>query len=135
MEKPSGLYEDKSWTGTALHTATFGGHSEIVEILLKHSVDVHASTGVTDKHLAYPASGPTALHIALSVHQISLWDGSLYQACPLPSPGRLQIAQLLVDSGAMVQGVIQHFSLKQVLSFAEFPALWDKLVAADSTGQ
>ncbi|KAJ5709645.1 hypothetical protein N7493_009936 [Penicillium malachiteum] len=66
-EKPSGLYENKPWTGNALHTATFGGHSEIVEILLKHGVDVHASTGVTAEHLAYPASGPTALHIALSI--------------------------------------------------------------------
>lgn len=71
-EKPSGLSIDEQWTGTALHTATFGGHSEIVKILLDHKVDVHASTGVTEQHYAYPASGPTALHIALSLQWTEL---------------------------------------------------------------
>jgi ankyrin repeat protein len=126
QEKNSGLSEDEAWTGTSRHAATMGGHSDIVKILLEHNVDVHASTGVTANHLASPASGPTALHIALSVNPFCL------VACKLPSPERLQIAQWLVDAGVMVQGVIQRFSLKDILCFEKFPELWDSLVAGDA---
>ncbi|KAI9924282.1 hypothetical protein MW887_007232 [Aspergillus wentii] len=133
VEKPSGLYKDDAWTGTPLHTATIGGHSDIVNILLEHNVDVKASTGVTADHLAYPASGPTALHIALSLNQFPLRKDNMLVAPKLPSPGRLQIAHWLVDAGAMVHGVIQRFSLEDILCLEQFPELWDALVAGDTS--
>lgn len=134
QEKPSGLYKDNAWTGTALHTATIRGNLDIVKLLLKHNVDFHASTGVTADHLAYPASGPTALHIALSVNRVPLFEdgGRFLCAYKLPTPERLQIAQWLVDAGSMVQGVIQRYTLEEILCFTKFPELWDALVAGDA---
>ncbi|KAJ5788731.1 ankyrin repeat-containing protein [Penicillium paradoxum] len=133
QEKPSGLYQGEAWTGTSLHTATIRGNLDIVKLLFEQNVDIHAVTGVTDRHSAYPASGPTALHIALSVNQVPLLEegGRILRARRLPTIERLQIAQWLVDAGAMVHGVIQQYSLEEILCFAKFPNLWDALVAGE----
>ncbi|CAG8232665.1 unnamed protein product [Penicillium salamii] len=106
QEKPSGLYRGSDWTGTALHTATIRGNLDIVKLLFENNVDVLASTGVTADRLAYPASGPTALHIALSADFFYLFEDKSLVSCVFPTPERLQIAQWLVDAGTMVQGVI-----------------------------
>lgn len=124
--RPSGLFGNEAWTGTCLHIATVGGHPEIVKILLEHNVDVHASTSVTANKLSYPASGPSALHIALSINPGYGFDRKVL------SPERLQIGEWLVDAGAMVQGVIQELALKDILCFEKFPRLWDSLVAGDA---
>lgn len=124
----SGLHMGSPWTGTSLHLATMGGHLDIARLLLEHNIDIYAGTCVTSDNLAFPANGPTALHIALSVNRVCINK----IARKLPNPKTLQIAQWLVEAGAMVQGVIQRLSLEDIQCFEEFPQLWDALVAGDA---
>ncbi|KAJ5722132.1 ankyrin repeat-containing protein [Penicillium malachiteum] len=124
-EKPSGLHKDDCWTGTALHTATFGGHSEILEIPLKRGVDVNASSGVTAKDTAYPAISTGYFFGTVPIIRLALY----------PAQEDFRLRNCWWNSGAMVQGVIQHFSLKQILFFEEFPGLWDRLVTGDLKGK
>lgn len=123
--KPTGLYKDDPWTGQPLHLATMSGQADIVQSLLDKGVDIHATTGVGPEARYYPGHGPTALHLALDTSQFYGRRGYALD------PGRLQIAQWLVDRGAMVQGVIREYSLSDILKFRDFPGLWDALVAGD----
>jgi ankyrin repeat protein len=124
--KPTGIYQGDPWTGQSLHLAVMGGQADIVKLLLEKGVDIHASTGI-DANSSYncPGHGPTALHLALDT---GLFYGRRGQAL---NPARLQIAQWLVDRGAMVRGVIREYSLQDVLNFRDFPDIWDSLVAGD----
>lgn len=123
--KPTGLYQDSPWTGQPLHLATMSGQADIVKLLLKKGVDIHASTGVDANSHYCPGHGPTTLHLALDT---GVFYGRRGQAL---DRARLQIAQWLVERGAMVRGVIRAYSLQDVLNFRDFPDLWDALVAGD----
>lgn len=124
--KPTGLYQDNPWTGQPLHLATMSGQADIVKLLLEKDVDIHASTGVDPEvSYHYPGHGPTSLHLALDTN---LFYGRRGQAL---DHGRLQIAQWLVERGAMVRGIICQYSLQNILNFRDFPGLWDALVAGD----
>jgi ankyrin repeat protein len=119
--KPSGIYAGDTWTGHPLHLAAMCGYIAIVRFLLQHGADVQASTGRSERY--YPGHGPTALHVVLDT-------GTFYGRPGAPlDKGRLEIAQMLVDRGAGVEGVADTFSLREVLKFKEFPALWDVLRA------
>lgn len=128
FDKPSGLYLTDSWTGTPLHLASMGGHVDIVQILLDLGVDVHASTKTGKKiFFCTPGHGPTALHLALDTDKYYARQGDVL------SEERLRIAQLLVNAGAMVQGVVSKMTAEERLRFHNFPILWEALVAEDTT--
>ncbi|KAE8555567.1 hypothetical protein TMatcc_002826 [Talaromyces marneffei ATCC 18224] len=124
--KPTGIYKGDSWTGQPLHLAAMSGQTDIIKLLLEKRVDIHASTGV-DANSSYhcPGHGPTALHLALDTGLFYSRRGQELDH------GRLQIAQWLVERGAMVRSVIRKYSLQDILSFRDFPDLWDALVAGD----
>lgn len=119
---PSRLSQGTPWMGTSLHLAAMGGHVDIVKLLLENNVDVHASTPVN----CCPGHGPTALHLVLDTGEFYGYQGQRLSAA------RLEIVQMLVDRGAMVQGIIANFCLEKILKFTNFPRLWDALVAGDS---
>ncbi|KAJ5690434.1 ankyrin repeat-containing protein [Penicillium macrosclerotiorum] len=124
--KPSGLYQGNRWTSQPLHLATMGGHADIVEILLGHGVDIHADTGASQNMVYFvPSHGPTALHLALDTGTFYCRQGKEL------SDERLRIAQMLVEAGARVKGVISQFQLEKVFRFLEFPLLWNALVAGE----
>ncbi|KUL83144.1 hypothetical protein ZTR_10995 [Talaromyces verruculosus] len=123
--KPTGLYQDDPWTGQPLHLATMSGRADIVKLLLEKGVDIHASTGVDVDSYGCPGHGPTTLHLALDTN---VFYGRRGQAL---DSARLQIAQWLVERGAMVRGIIRSYSLQDILNFRDFSDLWDALVAGD----
>jgi hypothetical protein len=104
-----------------------GGHVEIVEILLDLGVDVHAST--KNHHSYTPGHGPTALHLVLDTGVYYYRQGEAL------SEDRLKIAQLLVNAGAMVRGVVSQMSVEERLRFNNFPSLWEALVAGDASDE
>ncbi|KAJ6461144.1 ankyrin repeat-containing domain protein [Mycena vitilis] len=117
--KPTGLYAGNSWTGQPLHLAAMVGDAHSATELLKRGADVHASTGSD----YFPGHGPTPLHIALDV-------GEFYFYCRTGEAldqGRLEIAAMLVDRGADVQGVVERLQVDDVLRFEGFEGLWNKL--------
>jgi hypothetical protein len=120
-KRPSGIYAGDTWTGHPLHLAAMCGHVAIVRFLLEHGADVQTSTGRSAKD--YPGHGPTALHVVLDTRTFYYLPGE-----PLDE-GRLEIAQMLVDRGAGVNGVADMFSMRDVLKFKKFPGLWDVLRA------
>lgn len=121
LKRPSGISVGQTWTGHPLHLAAMCGHVAIVRFLLEHGADVQASTG-----RCYPGQGPTALHVALDT-------GTFYCSTGKPlDEGRLEIAQMLVDRGAGVNGIADNFDLQKVLKFKKFPGLWDVLRAGIS---
>lgn len=127
-DKPTGLYLAQSWAGTPLHLAAMGAHLDIVRILLDLDVDVHASAK-TDKIVfpyCSPGHGPTALHLVLDT------DIHYGRQGRVLSEDRLSIAQLLVNAGAMVRGIVSQMNLEQRARFHEFPDLWEALVAGDT---
>ena len=108
-----------------------GGHLDVVKVLLNLAVDVFANA-----HYPYckncapvapqPGYGTTALHIVLDTGLHYRRQGKLL------SEKRLQIAQLLVSTSAMVQDVFQGMmDLEDRLKFEKFPELWGALVAGD----
>lgn len=121
--RPSMMYRWTRWKGRPLHVAAMGGHADVVKLLLEHGANIHASTG---KSVSSPGHGPTALHLALDTGGFYNYQSEQLSA------ERLEIAQMLVDRGAMVKGVIRDFSLEEILRFKNFPRLWDALVAGDS---
>ncbi|KAJ5206626.1 hypothetical protein N7491_002759 [Penicillium cf. griseofulvum] len=129
--KPSGLYRTDPWTGTPLHLAAMGGHVDIVEILLDLGVDIHASTKVDTKNIAFasPGHGPTALHLVLDTGVYYYRQGEVL------SEDRLKIAQLLVNAGAMVRGMVCQMPVEERLRFHNFPNLWEALVAEDASDE
>ncbi|KAJ5503662.1 hypothetical protein N7463_006536 [Penicillium fimorum] len=128
-DKPSGLYLGDSWTGTPLHLAAMGGHAAIAQMLLDHGVDIHASTKTDTKLYPFcsPGHGPTALHVVLDTNVHYHRQGEAL------SEERLKIAQLLVNAGAMVRGVVCRMSVEDRLRFHNFPSLLEALLAEDMT--
>lgn len=123
--RPTGISVGSKWTGQPLHIAAMSGYVEIVRLLLEQGADIHASTGCFNT--AYPGHGPTALHIVLDTKTFYNRTGK-----PLDER-RLEIAQMLVDKGARVDGVADNFTLQDVLNFKKFADLWDALRAGVST--
>ncbi|KAF2197628.1 ankyrin [Delitschia confertaspora ATCC 74209] len=139
--RPSAHSVGMRWAATPLHLAAMNGNLQMVQLILDTAqntigVDIAAlvrmeSNSLEDengvKHTWYvtsPGAGPTALHIALD-------RGTFYgnrTSSPL-SPIRLEIAELLIERGAAVQGVIPYFTLEHVVKFQGFEHLWDKLRA------
>ncbi|KAJ7673512.1 hypothetical protein B0H17DRAFT_1082826 [Mycena rosella] len=125
--KPTCLYEGDVWTGQALHLAAMTGDARIVAELLARGADVRASTGC---HGYWTGHGPTALHIVLDTATFYGRRGT-----PLCRE-RLEIATMLVERGADVQGVANHLRLSDVLRFEGFEDLWNKLrVGVSDKGQ
>ncbi|KAJ5716625.1 ankyrin repeat-containing protein [Penicillium malachiteum] len=104
----------------AHHLAAACGNSIVLSILLAENIDIHAKA---DSKVT--GDGPTALHLALRTGRTLNWHGNSLD------DDRLQAAQLLVDAGATVSGVLSKFSLAQALMFQKFPGLWDALRAGD----
>jgi ankyrin repeat protein len=116
--RPSGLYLGGAWKGTLLHLATMLGQSAIAELLLQHGADIHADTGSHSHYMQ--GHGPTAL-------QITLDTGAFYGARDNLGPEMLRTAEILVESGAKVEGVADHITLNDVPRFERFEGLWEKL--------
>ncbi|KAI9372816.1 ankyrin repeat-containing domain protein [Aspergillus egyptiacus] len=119
--KPTGIYVGDKWAGQALHLAVMAGSADVVEILLDKGVDVHACTQEKEEIRFVPGHGPTALHLALDTGKFYARRGQSLDRSRLP------IAKWLVSRGCTVDGIIPWFSLADVLSFKEFPELWDAL--------
>jgi ankyrin repeat protein len=121
--RPSGLYKGNAWTGQALHLAAMVGNKEIAKILLDNGADVTANTGANtapNKSL-FPLHGPTALHIALGT-------GESY-GIPVNNlgDGRLDIARMLIERGACVDGVADHLTLRNREKFKNYQDVWKKI--------
>lgn len=103
------LYQDDPWTGTALHLAAMRGRRDVVEMLLlaPGGVDVGAVSVVLDRSWSRPGRGPTALHITLDT------DAFYYDRDTLGHE-RLCIAEMLLERGADVRGVADHFRMEGV---------------------
>ncbi|KAJ7673521.1 ankyrin repeat-containing domain protein [Mycena rosella] len=131
--KPTCLYQGDVWTGQALHLAAMTGDARIIAELLARGADVRASTGYDingNRFPGCPGHGPTALHIVLDTATFYGRRGT-----PL-SRERLEIATMLVERGADVQGVVNHLRLSEVLRFEGFEGLWNKLrVGVSDKGQ
>ncbi|KAK1991874.1 ankyrin, partial [Colletotrichum falcatum] len=124
------LYYEGAWAGTPLHLAAMAGNAETTRLILQENVDVEARTdslesGAGDARGREPwTGGPTALHMALNTGRDN------FPPKEWLSKGRLEIAWMLVERGASVEGVANHLRLQDVVnSFGEFPELWDKLRA------
>ncbi|KAJ5964045.1 uncharacterized protein N7479_003921 [Penicillium vulpinum] len=125
-DKPSGLYLANAWAGTPLHLATMGGHVDIFQELLQLGVDVHAMTMTDTERFTFSGHGPTALHLALDTYTYYGRQGEAL------SEERMRIAQLLVNEGAMVRGMVCQMTLEERRKFHRFPSLWEALVAEDA---
>ncbi|KAL3298960.1 ankyrin repeat-containing protein [Colletotrichum asianum] len=125
---PDGLCPDEPWTGTPLHLAAMAGSAEITRLLLEENVDVNARTDCFDTAAEgyepppSPDCGPTALHIALVTGSCR----SGRKGCDLDK-GRLEIASMLIERGASVEGAADHLRIEDLAKFENFPQLWDKL--------
>lgn len=108
--------DEKEWNGQPLHLAAMGGHVAVVELLLKHGADVNATTN----HFERPTGwyGPTALHIALDRVRLQREKGST---------NRLKVANILVENGACVEGVVDQLQVDDIPCFENFEQLWDRL--------
>lgn len=93
------------------------GSVDISRLLLEEAEDVIVRTGSFDSLTEYytsrltPGYGPTALHIALRTLD----------------KGKLEIASMLIERGASIEGVANHLRPKDVTKFEDVPQLWDKL--------
>ncbi|RXW25640.1 hypothetical protein EST38_g228 [Candolleomyces aberdarensis] len=120
--RPSRLYQGTDWTGQPLHLAAMFSRKEIVEKLLKAGSDVNAkSIELKDNDYRSPSQGPTALHLVLSTGKFYAGAGQELDDT------RMGIAQILVDRGAEIEGVVDHLSLADVLRFEAWEELWDRL--------
>ncbi|KAH0439925.1 hypothetical protein CcaCcLH18_02642 [Colletotrichum camelliae] len=119
---------DAPWNGTPLHLAAMAGSAEITRLLLEVGVDVNARIDYFDNviegypYFRAPEEGPTALHIALRS-----WIRSDNGEDQVLNKGRLDIASMLIENGASVEGVADHLRLEHIAKFEDFPQLWDKL--------
>ncbi|EQB51105.1 hypothetical protein CGLO_09385 [Colletotrichum gloeosporioides Cg-14] len=104
------------------------GSAEITRLLLEENVDVNARTDCFDTAAEghepppSPDCGPTALHIALVTGSCR----SGRKGCDLDK-GRLEIASMLIERGASVEGAADHLRIEDLAKFENFPHLWDKL--------
>jgi ankyrin repeat protein len=95
---------DNGWT--ALMAASERGHPEVVRLLLDNGADVNAKN----------KDGLTALIVVFSQHTFkSLFQMGLPQQVPHSNGGRLEVARLLLDKGADVNG--KHLE-------GETPLMW-----------
>ncbi|KAJ7926329.1 ankyrin repeat-containing domain protein [Mycena leptocephala] len=125
--RPSGLRVGNAWTGQPLHLAAMTGDARIAAELLALGADVRASTG-TDGH-CFPGHGPTALHIALDTGEFYGRKGDVLDR------GRLEVATMLVDHGANVNGVAGRLDLDDVILFEGREDLWNKLRVGVTEGE
>ncbi|KAH6908733.1 ankyrin repeat-containing domain protein [Coprinopsis sp. MPI-PUGE-AT-0042] len=122
----------KVWCVSPLHLAAFKGNPSIVQSLLEHGADLHATTDVQP----VPGSSrrpATALDFALCTlgykkYRMSIPEG-LYS-------DRLAIAAMLVERGARTSKDIMEqwmeMKLDEVLEkFSRHQALWDMFVAGE----
>jgi ankyrin repeat protein len=113
----SPLYQGVQWKGTPLHLAAMFGQPTIAELLLQHGADVQADSDLDN---CSRGLGPTALHIALNTD-------TLYGSQNKLGPEMLKVAEILVKSGAKVEGIADHITLNDVLKFEGFEGLWEIL--------
>ncbi|RXW15995.1 hypothetical protein EST38_g9860 [Candolleomyces aberdarensis] len=123
LEDPSNLSQGRDWAGLPLHLAAMFSRKEIVEKLLKAGADVNAKLADTgDSEYRAPSQG-TPLHLLLTTGKFDA-DGRQ----ELDDTGaRMRIAQIFIDSGAAIEGVVDHLDLADVLRFEAWEELWDKL--------
>ncbi|KEY70166.1 hypothetical protein S7711_03388 [Stachybotrys chartarum IBT 7711] len=128
-QRPSGFVGSQKWAATPLHLAAMAGNLSLVRLLLsRHGVDVAARADAFASKCAwdkppFPGAGPTALHMVLDT-------GKFYGARGEElGRDRLEIAKLLVDKGASVEGVADHLQFKHLHKFEEHAELWDMLRA------
>jgi ankyrin repeat protein len=124
--RPSGFSLQQPWIGNPLHLAVMSGDVDIVkEILATHEVDVNARVDDSQHENSgvpiIPGAGPTALRIALDTGSFDRKYGRALDRT------RLEIAALLVEHGADVQGAGDHLTVADVRRFEEFEELWDKI--------
>lgn len=119
--RPSGLYQNSSWTGTALHLAALMGNEEIARMLLDHGADVEASARTDYESEFSSLHGPKALRIALGT-------GTTYGInTPNLGGARLRIARMLLEKGASVEGVANHLRAPDLPNFEGFEDVWDRV--------
>ncbi|KAI9150385.1 Serine/threonine-protein phosphatase 6 regulatory ankyrin repeat subunit B [Paramyrothecium foliicola] len=115
------------WAATALHFATMAENPDIVRMLLvTGQVDVNARSDNFEGDggravLITPKTGPRALHIALDTGRSFGGRGHWI------SETGLNIASMLVEHGAAVDGVADHLGFDDIRRFEKYPDLWDKL--------
>ncbi|KAK2730335.1 ankyrin repeat-containing [Colletotrichum kahawae] len=106
---------DAPWNGTPLHLAAMAGSAEVTRLLLEVGVDVNARIDYFDSVIEgypdfrAPEEGPTALHIALRS-----WIRSDNGEDQVLNKGRLDIASMLIENGASVEGVADHLRLEHI---------------------
>jgi ankyrin repeat protein len=122
-----GICRAKPWAGMPLHIAATSGQLEIVRTLIYHGADVNARAKSEEETSGFSTRGhgPTALDLALVTAK---FDDRLDE---ILSKDRLRVAQLLLDSGAMVSGVVSRMSPEERARFDEFPGLWEALLAGE----
>ncbi|KAJ2930181.1 hypothetical protein H1R20_g6860, partial [Candolleomyces eurysporus] len=122
LESPS-LYPNQDWAGLPLHLAAIFSRQEIVEKLLKAGADVNAKLVETEDSEHRALGQGTPLHLLLSTGPFNAGGGR-----GLDDTGtRMRLAQFLIDSGAAIEGVVDHLDLANVLRFEAWEELWDKL--------
>ncbi|KAH6908778.1 ankyrin repeat-containing domain protein [Coprinopsis sp. MPI-PUGE-AT-0042] len=118
--------------GTALHVATIKGDPAMVQRLLDHGADVHATTGPSPRIGEGRGRGATALDFAMCLYGYDEDEqrrGGLH-------PDRLRIAALLLQRGATIsKSIAEHWknlTLDEVVDkFAGHEFVWDTFVAGD----
>jgi ankyrin repeat protein len=123
--------EGKPWIGQPLHLAAMAASAPIIKTLLDAGADVNGCSYFQKEWKAVAEGQPSRReHSAL---RIVLDTGDCYGSREEAlSMGRLDIASLLVERGADVDGVADHLTIQDVVKFRHHQALWDKLRAGMS---
>ncbi|KAJ5941933.1 hypothetical protein N7516_002101 [Penicillium verrucosum] len=119
-------HDRKPWNGHALHLAVLVGNIDIIELLLKHGADVSANAGFF-KRRDGRICGPTALHIALDPRAWYTGNEEDWESYEDHHEDYLNIARMLIQNGAPVEGVLDQLRVKDIPSFEGFEDVWDKI--------